>query len=325
MHGDDDSTRPTTLERRGDVVGGSYRLGAILGIGELGVVYAAVHRSRGRAVALKLPRPDLAIDPVVREQFRTEALAGARIRHRNVVSIMDFGEDGGVPYLVMEHVVGRRLGDLVAERGGMPVAMAVRIVGQILAGLQAVHDAGIVHSDVRCANILVEAAPGSSAVPRLIDFGFARFVDDPGAGCAGPEWLTAGTPEYLAPDLIRGDAPTFASDVYAAGVLLYKLVTGVTPFAGGTRAQVLRRQLWQPPMPLSWWAPHRGIPTALDEVVGCALAKDPAHRFADAGAFRAALGAALGAELGAAWTRVPPGEPGPARSVAVAATVHDAR
>ncbi len=72
-------------------------------------------------------------------------------------------------------------------------------------------------------------------------------------------------------------------------MLLYKLVTGVTPFAGGTRAQVLRRQLWQPPMPLSWWAPHRGIPTALDEVVGCALAKDPAHRFADAGAFRAAL------------------------------------
>jgi eukaryotic-like serine/threonine-protein kinase len=142
--------------------------------------------------------------------------------HRNVVSIMDFGEDSGVPYLVMEHVVGRRLGDLVAERGGVPVAQAVRIVGQILAGLQAVHDAGIVHSDVRCANILVESAPGASAVPRLIDFGLARVVDDPSAGCAGPEWLTAGTPEYLAPDLIRGDAPTFASDVYAAGVLLYK-------------------------------------------------------------------------------------------------------
>jgi len=321
MHDDDGSARRTAVARRGDVVGGSYRLGALLGIGEVGVVYAAVHRSRGRTVALKLPRPELAFDRVVREQFRSEALAGSRIRHRNVVSIMDFGEDGGVPYLVMEHVVGRRLGELVAKRGGMTVAMAVRIVDQILAGLQAVHDAGIVHSDVRCANILIEAVPSNSLVPRLIDFGFARLVDDPSAGCAGPEWLTAGTPEYLAPDLIRGDAPTFASDVYAAGVLLYKLVTGVTPFAGGTRAQVLRRQLWQPPMPLSWWAPHRGIPTALDEVVACALAKDPAHRFADAGAFRAAFVDALGD----AWTCVPPGETEPARSAGAAPIVHGAR
>lgn len=308
MH-DGDLVRRTALRRCGAVIGGSYLLGPILGIGERGVVYAAVQRSRRRAVALKLPRPDLATDPGVREQLRTEALAGSRVHHRNVVPIVDFGEDGGVPYLVMEQVVGRRLGDLVAERGGVPVAMAVRIVGQILAGLQAVHAAGIVHSDVRCGNVLVRAAPGGGSVPRLIGFGLARFVDDPSAGGAGPEWLAAGSPEYLAPDLSRGDAPTFASDVYAAGVLLYKLVTGVSPFAGNTRAQVLRRQLLQPPMPLSWWAPHRDVPPALDEVVGCALAKDPAHRFADAGAF--------GAALGAAWTRMP-GEPGPARGAAVA-------
>jgi serine/threonine-protein kinase len=203
----------------------------------------------------------------------------------------------------MEHVTGRRLGDLVIERGGQPAAFAVALVGQILAGLHDAHANGIVHSDVKCDNVLVQTARDGSVVPRLIDFGIARFVDGPHAHYGGAERVIAGTPAYLAPELIRGEVPTFASDVYAAGVLLYELVTGAPPFAGGTRTQVLRRQLRDQPMPLSWWASHRGVPAALDAVVARALAKEPAERFADAG------------ELGAALSRLAPGTLGALRPV----------
>ena len=289
MHDDNEPIGSAALRRRGDVIGGSYLLGQILGIGGMGVVYEAIQRSLGRTVALKLPRPELVSDPIVRERFRIEARAGSRINHPNVVHILDFCETGGVPYLVMEHVPGRRLGDLVVERGGLPTAFAVEIIGQILAGLQDAHANGIVHSDVKCDNILVQTVRDGRVVPRLIDFGIAHFVGGADARGAGTEDIIVGTPEYLAPELIRGDPPTFASDVYAAGVLLYELMTGATPFAGGTQAQVLSRQLREQPMPLSWWAPHRGVPPALDGVVARALAKEPADRFADAGAFGAAL------------------------------------
>jgi hypothetical protein len=301
MHDDNEPIGSAALQRRGDVIDGSYLLGRILGIGGMGVVYEAIQRSLGRTVAIKLPRPELASDPVVRERFRIEARASSRINHPNVVHILDFCETGGVPYLVMEHVPGRRLSDLVIERGGLSTAFAVELVSQILAGLQDAHANGIVHSDVKCDNILVQTVRDGRVMPRLIDFGIAHFVGGSCAPGADTAHDIVGTPEYLAPELIRGDTPTFASDVYAVGVLLYELMTGATPFAGGTRAQVLSRQLREQPMPLSWWAPHRGVPPALDAVVARALAKEPADRFADAGAF------------GAALARVPFNEPGPLR------------
>jgi hypothetical protein len=271
------------------MIGDGYVLGALLGIGGMGVVYAAIQRSLGRTVAIKLPRPELASDPAVRRRFRTEALAGCRVNHRNVVHVLDFGDGGGVPYLVMEHVTGPRLGDLVLERGSLPVAFAIELVGQILAGLHDAHGSGVIHSDVKCDNIIVQTSRDGDVVPRLIDFGIAWFVDGPPASCTDGERIVAGTPEYLAPELIRGEAPTFASDVYAAGALLYELVAGATPFAGGTRGQILRRQLEDEPVPLSRRCPHRGISAELDEAVGRALAKRRGERFADAAAFAAAL------------------------------------
>jgi serine/threonine protein kinase len=289
MHNLEESIRSGALRRRGDLIDESYRLGALLGIGGMGVVYAAIQCSLGRTVALKLPRPELVSDPVACRRFRTEALAGSRINHRNVVRVLDYGEVHGAPYLVMEYVAGPRLGDLVLERGSLPVAFAIELVVQILAGLHDAHANGIVHSDVKCDNILVSIERDGRAAPRLIDFGLARFVDEPCAACADGKRLVAGTAEYLAPELIRGEDPTFASDVYAAGVLLYELVAGATPFAGGTRAQIMCRQLDDEPVPLSRRAPDRGVSPLLDELLGRALAKDPADRFADAATFGAAL------------------------------------
>jgi hypothetical protein len=299
MHDDHDLIR--SLQRAGEVIDDAFRLGPVLGVGGMGVVYAATQCSLGRTVALKLPRPELTADPEVRARFHTEALAGCRVNHRNVAHVLDFGDAGGVPYLVMEHVAGPRLGDLVLAQGPLPVAFAAELVGEILAGLGDAHANRVIHSDVKCNNILVQTARDGTAVPRLIDFGIARFVDEDGPRRAGEARLIAGTPEYLAPELIRGDAPTFASDVYATGVLLYELVTGTTPFGGGTKAQILSRQLEDEPAPLSRRAPGRDVPAALDEIVARALAKRPADRFADAAAFGAALARVTLDGAGAPW------------------------
>jgi serine/threonine-protein kinase len=298
-------------QRVGTVIGGRYVLGDLLGIGGMGVVYAATQRPAGRAVAIKLPRRELASDPATGERLHVEALAASRIAHRNVVRVLDFGDADGTPYLVMEYVAGVRLSQFLVEGRAMPVRLAVAIVRQLLAGLASAHACGIIHADVTCDNVLVEMLRDGTAVPRLIDFGIARFVDDPRAGCADAERLVLGTPEYLAPEVICGDSPTFASDVYSAGTILYQLVTGVTPFAGETTAQVMTHQLEDPAVPPSWRCPHGEVSMTLDGVIGRALAQRPAERFPDAAAFGVALeqadsSLAISELPDPCWTSAPP-------------------
>jgi len=285
------------MPRSGDVIADRYKLGDLLGIGGMGMVYAAVQRTLDRTVALKLAHPQLVSDPIVREHFRIEALAGSRIDHHNVVRVLDYGNADGAPFIVMEHVAGPRLAELLVERGPLPIPVAAGLVRQVLDGLAAVHAHGIVHGDVKCDNILVHQHDDGSTIPRLIDFGIAHFVDDPWLG----ERTVSGTPEYLAPELLRGEPPTFASDVYATGVLLFELVTGATPFVGATNEEILTRQLAGEPAPLSSRVASHSHD--LDEVVGRALALVPADRYADAGAFGAALGSATSAAPPAALAR----------------------
>ena len=275
----------------GDVIVDRYELGDVLGIGGMGIVYAAVQRTLDRTVAVKLAHPHLVSDPSVREHFRIEALAGSCIDHRNVVRVLDFGHVGHAPFIVMEHVSGPRLAELLIERGPLSIPAAIALVRQVLEGLAAVHAHRIVHGDVKPDNILVHTDEDGSTIPRLIDFGIAHFVDDPWLGA---QRTVSGTPEYLAPEVLRGERPTFASDVYAAGVLLFELVTGTTPFAGATNEEILRRQLAGEPAPLSSRVASHS--RDLDEVVGRALALLPADRYADAAAFGAALGSATAAE-----------------------------
>ena len=178
--------------RCGEVIGGNYVLGDMLGIGGMGVVHVAVQRSLDRTVAVKLPRPELAHDGHVRRRFRNEALAGSRINHRNIVRVLDFGDQHGMPYLVMEHVAGPRLGQLLEEVGSLPYMAALVLVRQIVAGLEDAHADGIVHADLKCDNVLVETLRDGTAVPRVIDFGFARFIDE---RPERPERLVSGTHE----------------------------------------------------------------------------------------------------------------------------------
>lgn len=275
--------------RRGDVIGGEYVIDEVVGVGGMGVVYRATQPSKARTVVVKLPHPGLELDPIVRHRFRIEALAGARIVHRNVARVLDSGEDDSRPFLVMEEVAGTRLG--AAARGDLALDTALDVIRQLLGGLAELHAAGVVHGDLKCDNVVVETEHGR-LVPRLIDFGLARVVGetawfDPG--------MVAGTPEYLAPELVLGALPSVGSDLYAAGVMLFELVTGTTPFQGATIAEVMHRQLTASVRAISELRP--GSPPELDAIVGRALAKLPSARFEDASAMRAALAALTPCEV----------------------------
>ena len=300
----DEEVLVRSCARRGQVIGNNYVLEDILGMGGMGVVHLATQRSLERTVAIKVPRPDLVNDDAVRQQFRNEAIAGSRINHRNIVSMLDFGVDDGVPYLVMEHIVGPRLSQLLDETGTLPIATAVDLVRQIVAGLEDAHGNGVVHADVKCDNVLVQTQRDGSLLPRLIDFGIARFGDNP----AGMGPLVSGTPEYVAPEVAGGQRPTPAADVYALGVMLYELVTGVPPFEGETARVIMSRKLEADATPMRVRCPELDVPRELDRLVQRMLARDPAMRPIDAHELARCLELARATSAGAAQ---PPVRPSP--------------
>jgi serine/threonine protein kinase len=263
-----------------------YVLGTVIGSGGMGIVYSATQLALGRRVAIKIPREELAANPLVIQRFETEARAGGRLAHRNIARVIDFGGTDRVPFLVMEYVAGEPLELLVAEQGPMAPAIAIEIVTQILAALAEAHGAGIVHADLKSGNVLVEASPDAALLVRVIDFGLAVFIEE---ASAYDHRMLSGTPDYLAPELVCGGCPTIASDIYAVGVVLYELLTGATPFAGGSANQILARHLDDVVVPPSLRAPGQNIPPAIEAAVMRALAKDPAARFATAAGFAAVL------------------------------------
>jgi serine/threonine-protein kinase len=269
---------------RGELIGGSYVLDHLLGSGGMGIVYAAFQRSLERVVAVKLLRPELLGSATARRRLHIEAVAGARIVHRNSVSVLDYGEDKGEPFLAMEHVAGASLVDMLEQHGALPVDVSVRLVRQVCAALEAAHASGVVHADVKSGNVLVELQRDGALVPRLIDWGIARFIDDHSEHAHDS---IPGTPDYLPPEVMMGDLPTFAADTYAAGIMLYELIAGITPFTIRTRGtlQGSRDAL----VPLSARCPELAIPSALDALVARALTCEPSGRFRDAGALGQAL------------------------------------
>ena len=276
------------MEESGTIAG-RYLLCNVLGAGGMGVVYRAIDRARGLEVAIKLLHPRHASNPRATERLGAEGRAGSCVHHPNVVAVLDNGAAGdGTPYIVMELVRGQSLDQLIHTAGLLPLRRVAVIIEQILAGLQALHAAGFVHGDVKSGNVLVDPAGGADAI-KLIDLGLARSPDeiDPTRGR-----VASGTPEYMAPEVIRGEGTIPASDLYAAGVVCYQLLTGTTPFEGGTAREILRRQLDDVVVPPSLRAFDRDIPGALDRVVMRALKKEPAERYATAAAFAHALAAA---------------------------------
>jgi len=274
----------------GDVFGDRYALRELIGEGGMGRVFRAEQRSLGRSVAVKFLRSNMAHDGDMLRRFHTEVRAASMLSHPNLVAVIDFGvvvPDG--PFLVMEYVRGSSLTRILHREGPLPLRRAARLLDQILSALDAAHRGGVVHADVKSDNILVERDQGDEEERvKVIDFGLARMRRSVELDSA-PDHTLSGTPEYLAPEVIRGEVPAAAADLYAAGIILFELLTGTTPFGGGTAAEILERHLTEAVMPPSLRRPDRLIPPALEQVVVRALEKNPAARFHGAAAFRAAL------------------------------------
>ena len=262
------------------VLAGRYELGDQLGAGGMARVVAAHDLVLDRPVAVKLLAG--VPDPVARQRFLREARAAARLRSRNVVAVYDTGEDDGQPYIVMELVSGGSLADRLRTCTRMEIGEALAITAGVLRALGAAHAAGMVHRDVKPANVLLSEDGGV----KLGDFGIAKAFDDLSQGLTATGSVL-GTPSYLAPELIAGDAPSPPSDVYSVGCLLYAQLAGHPPFPEGDALSVAYAHRHTAVPPIESERPD--VSPALAEVVRRALEKDPARRFPDAASMSAAL------------------------------------
>jgi serine/threonine-protein kinase len=265
---------------------GPYVLGERLGAGGMGVVYKA-QGPGGEWVALKVLHPCRRDDLRARRRFRDEADAGRIVRHPRVASVLGHGEADGVPYLVMRYATGAPLGLIAASLAALTLPRMIGLVTQILDALGAVHDAGIVHGDIKSDNVLVASTDATDAI-TLIDFGLAsvRFADDEPA--PPPAALVSGTPEYMAPELLAGANATIASDLYGVGVILYELLTGAPPWTGGSATEVFashRAPIVPPSQRCGGWA----VPAILERIAMRALQPAPDRRFRSAREFQGAL------------------------------------
>ncbi len=247
-------------------IDGRYRLGKPLGAGGMGRVYAAEDLATGITVAVKV----LFRGRLGAAELLEQARAMEQLVHPNVVRVLDHGTAAdGAPYIVMERLRGSPLGLAIRRDGALPFARVLRIAGQLLAGLVALHDAGLVHADVKSDNVMVDAQAGDRA--KIIDLGIAR------AATAVPRMFTC-TPEYVAPEVVCGDPPTVASDLYGVGIILYEMVTGTTPFAGGRPEEIFERHVSDAVVPMAERCPERHVPPELEQLIERVLAKQAAAR-----------------------------------------------
>jgi hypothetical protein len=270
-----------------------YRIERRLGRGGMGILYLAVEPGLDRRVALKLIAPEAAADEVFARRFAEESRIAASIEHPNVVPIYAAGEEGGVPFIAMRYVAGSDLSGRIAREGRLAPARAAVLIAQVGNGLDAIHAAGLVHRDVKPANVLLSGGEGDEHA-YITDFGVARNV-------ATQSGLTqtgrfVGTLDYVAPEQISGGEVDARVDVYALGCLLFKLLTGEVPFPREGEAARLYAHLNDPPPAPSLYAAE--VSMALDDVVVRAMSKDPGDRYPSAGDLgRAAVAAVSGAPV----------------------------
>ena len=269
----------------GELLGGC-RVEAVIARGGMGVVYRAVQLDLERPVALKVITADRAGDPEFRERFERESRMAAAIDHPNVVPVYAAGEDRGALYIVMRYVAGSDLHALIKRAGPLPAARATSIVVQVAAALDAAHAAGLVHRDVKPANVLLASA-GEHAY--LSDFGLMRSLDPQDPLTESGSWI--GTVDFASPEQLDGERVDARSDVYSLGCVLYAALTGAAPFPRGTVSATMLAHLRDPPPQPS----TKGLDAGFDRVIARALAKAPDDRYPSAGDLgRAALGAARG-------------------------------
>ena len=288
-----------------------YELLALVGAGAMGSVYRARDAELDEVVALKMLKSELAGTPGVLERFRREVKLARRVAHPNVARMHDIGEHDGLKFLTMEFIEGQSLADLAAQRGALPVEVALELMRGICSGVAAAHAAGVVHRDLKPDNVMI--APGGR--PVVTDFGIAR-ADLASADGGTQHGLVIGTPAYMAPEQVEGRADIDArADVYALGVLLFELLTGELPFTGDSAYVVAARRLnEEPPDPRRF---RTELPEALTQVIRKAMARRREDRFESVAALAEGLTRVTPTQvLGAAPAPLPKAEPAE-RTVAV--------
>ena len=266
----------------GQTIDGKYRVHDVLGVGGMGTVLLAEHIAIGRPVAIKvLHKNQLHQEQAVR-RFHREARAAGTIGHPNICEVYDVGAlADGSPYLVMERLVGETLGDRLASRGPLDTDEIVDVFSQVLSGLVAAHEKGIVHRDVKPANVFITRPIGYPTVVKLLDFGISLLPLGPGDDAVAG---VMGTPHYMAPEQAGGEPNLDGQvDVYSCGVMLYEALTGHLPLTAHSFEALLAQVLTRNPRPARDLRP--GMPADLDAVLGKALARERDRRYAGAAAF----------------------------------------
>jgi serine/threonine-protein kinase len=268
----------------GAVIDGRYQVVELLGEGGTGRVYQVRHAALSRLFAMKILRRDLARDEELAARFIQEAKATASIRHPNVVEITDFGRMAdGVPYLVMELLEGRTLGQIIESEGPLPASRAVPILRQVAGALAAAHESGIVHRDLKPDNVFLVGAAGDV---RVVDFGAAKVV---GASRVTRDGIVFGTPHYMSPEQASGQPVDHRADIYSLGVIMYEMFTGRVPFQADTYMGVLTQHMFVQPVPPSQVTAAAGELGALEEITLVCLSKKPEDRYASMALLSAAI------------------------------------
>ncbi|HVT70439.1 MAG TPA: protein kinase [Trebonia sp.] len=276
----------------GTLIGG-YRLEDRIGAGGMAMVFRAKDETLDRSVALKILTPTLTADSDFRERFVRESRSASLVDHPNIIPVYAAGEDRGVLYLAMRYVSGGDLHSLVRREGPLPPRRVVSLLAPVASALDAAHGVGVIHRDVKPANVLVDVSPNRPEHPYLSDFGLAKREAMQGMTLthAGEFVGTAG---FVSPEQISGEAPQAASDQYALGCVAYILLTGQLPFKGKSAEAMLWAQMSGPAPQAVPLRPD--LPTVTDGVLGRALAREPGQRFATCAEFVDALGRALSGE-----------------------------
>ena len=306
MPGGDGSQNELAAAFRPGTRFGAYELGEPLGIGATGAVYAGVRITDGKRVAIKILGHELATKATARARFLNEARLAARVRHPNIVEILDAGEEGETAYLVMEQLEGEDLARRFQRWGAMSVAQAVDILVPVCEAVAAAHAAGVIHRDLKPSNIFLTTRDGRLR-PMVLDFGVAQEAGAPAEG-TGPAHLL-GTPMYLAPELLADQSKAGpASDQYALAVILYEALTGEHPYAAGDLQQLFQAiAAGKPPSPR---ARRSEIPVEIDRIVTRAMSGAPQARFSTV------------SELARRWRRMRPRRGRPRRPVVAARRRH---
>jgi serine/threonine-protein kinase len=274
----------------GRVVLGQFRIEEAIGSGGMGTVYRAHQTSLGRDVAIKILHPELAKNPDAVRRFHREARVATSLEHPNLVRVFLFGElpEDGSLYLVMEHLAGRSLVEVLDQDGVMPVPRAMHVLLQICDAIGVAHAQGIVHRDVKPENVMLVDRLGDPDYVKVLDFGIARMLWDQQSALT-QSGVIFGTARYISPEGASGEATDARSDVYSLGVLAYQLLTGITPFEAGSPVAMLMKHIHDAPPPLRSRGEGRRVPQVIADVVMRALAKNPDARHDDAAAMARAL------------------------------------